>query len=83
MTVLDFLNEKKTKQNQPIVIQKLSRVFLKYSKSSAPTKSMLVMFTEARQYHVKKAQNVSCGNDIKATAAQNKFLKYASRSNVK
>ena len=82
MTVLDFLNEKK-KQNQPIVIQKLSRIFLKYRKSSAPTKSMLVMFAEARQYHVKKAQNVSYGNDIKATAAQNKFLKYASRSNVK
>ena len=71
------------KKKKPIVIQKLSRVFLKYSKSSAPTKSMLVMFTEARQYHVKKAENVSYANDIKATAAQNKFLKYASRSNVK
>ena len=64
-------------------IQKLSRIFLKYSKSSALTKSMLVMFTEVRQYHVKKLQNVSYGNDINATAAQNKFLKYASRSNVK
>ena len=78
MTVLGFSNQKK---NQPIAIQ--NRIFLKYSKSSAPTKSMLVMFTEARQYHVKKAQNVSYGNDIKAAATQNKFLKYASRSNVK
>ena len=44
----------KKKKNQPIAIQKLSRIFLKYSKSSAPTKSMLVMFTEAQQYPVKK-----------------------------
>ena len=44
---------------------------------------MLVMFTEAQQCDVKKGQNVSYGNDIKAAAAQNKFLKYALRSNVK
>ena len=52
MTVLGFPKEKK---NQPVAIQKWNRIFLKYSKSSAPTKSMLVMFTEARQYHVKRA----------------------------
>ena len=46
----------KKKQNQPIAIQKLSRIFLKYSKGSAPTKSMLVMFTEAQQYHVKSTK---------------------------
>ena len=80
MTVLGLSNQKK---NQPVAIQKWNRIFLKYSKSSAPTKSMIVMFTEARQYHVKRAQNVSYGNDIKATVTQNKFLKYASRSNVK
>ena len=46
MTLLGFLNEKK-KQNLTIAFQKVNRLFLKYNKSSAPTKSILVMFTEA------------------------------------
>ena len=52
MTLLGFLNEKK--KNLTIAFQKVNRIFLKYNKSSAPTKSILVMFTEAWQYHVKK-----------------------------
>ena len=59
------------------------RILLKYSKSSAPTKSMLAMFTEAWQYCTKNHKRVSYGNYMKASASQNKFLKYPLRSNVK
>ena len=55
---------------------KISRIFLKYSKISAPITSMLVMFTEAWPYWVKKYQNISYRNYIKASAARNIFLKY-------
>ena len=72
--LLGFPNEKSTKSAS--CHPKISRIFLKYSKSSVPIKSMLVMFTETWQYWLKKHQNVSYGSYIKASAARNIFLKY-------
>ena len=41
--------EKKAAQNYPPIIQKLSKIWLKYTTSSTPTKFMLAMFTETNK----------------------------------
>ena len=53
-----------------------NEIWFKYRKSSASTKSMLAMFTEAKQYCLKGAQKYILQKYYKTTTAKNKFFKY-------
>ena len=49
---------------------------LKCTKILAPTKLMLVVFTETWQHRAEIHKNTYGGNVIKATSTENKFPKY-------